>query len=353
MPLIRPIVQPKVNVRRIYNRLKLGQRTDGRGFSEFRDYGVAFGLQPGTCQALVGRTRCDARVLCSIITPEEDNPEEGTFHVRLRFASDNILDSTWAGADEMESILEACFQDAGCMDMETLLIREGSMAWALTVEITVLDEGDGAVLDCASTAAIGAMTDFLLPATKTTGASVAILDPEAKTGSPLILQCLPIMTTWVFFNSGLYVLADPRVLEMAIGQGRILVGCTATEVTYLEQSGPLPADPEMGPLKEVLHRATKRGAQIVDHLKAVHGVHNAARAMKYPTPYGYAVAPLLPAAEWRRVRAGQVALLGSNLGCFYFFGNLYHLYRNIFNSIRRRSDPDFISIIPFLGYNKY
>ncbi|CAG0882032.1 unnamed protein product [Cyprideis torosa] len=277
------------------------ERIDGRGFGEFRDFGVAFGLQSGTCQAILGSCRCDARILCSLMTPEEDNPHEGNLEMKLKFLSENILDYSQAGVNEMESHLGACFQNSGCIDRETLLIKEGTLAWSLTVEITVLDEGDGGVLDCASLAALGALMDFRLPVSKSAGEEVVILDTDSNPGSPLILQSLPLMQTWVFFNQGLYVLADPRILEMALAQGRIIVGATGqAEISYLEETGSIPADQSLSRFKEVLRKATERSKEVVEHMKLVHGKHDAARSKKYPSPYGYVVAHLMPSRLWKR-----------------------------------------------------
>ncbi len=200
--------------------LKNGQRVDGRELLAYRPFSVQKGVFPnaeGSALAKLGDTQVAAGIKFDILEPFADRPTEGVFTVQCEFLP--LAHPTFeAGPPNENSIELARIVDRGirsgeCVDVEKFFIEEGKVL-GLFVDLYVLDHC-GNLSDCASLAAMAALTDAKIPKVE----EAKIVRQEYSGALPL--QRLVLSSTFEKINGT--VLLDADGDEDAASEGRLVL----------------------------------------------------------------------------------------------------------------------------------
>ncbi|XP_018577742.1 exosome complex component rrp45 [Anoplophora glabripennis] len=211
-------------------------RLDGRSFDEFRETEIEFGKDWGCCYVSLGKTRVLAQVSCEIHEPKTSRPSEGILNINIElnpiaaphFEAGRQCDLSI----QLNRLLEKCLKDSKAVDLESLCIKMNEKVWMLKVDINVLNH-EGNILDCASIAALSALTHFRRPDVTCDGEEFIIHNYKQRDPIPIVIHHYPICVTYSIFNGGTIIVADPNLLEEGAADGFLSVGLN----TYKELCG--------------------------------------------------------------------------------------------------------------------
>lgn len=131
--------------------------------------------------------------------------------------------------------------NSGCLDLTSLCVEKGKLAWVLYCDLVCLDE-DGSVLDVAVIALMAALKSLQLPkVTYDLDTKNIKVDDKAKT--KLSLKCIPIATTFVTFEKK-YLLVDPTSEEESVADTTFTCATCDGELSYVYQPGGNPLEPQ-------------------------------------------------------------------------------------------------------------
>uniref|UniRef100_T1J3G9 Exosome complex component RRP45 n=1 Tax=Strigamia maritima TaxID=126957 RepID=T1J3G9_STRMM len=206
------------------------KRVDGRNINDYRHTEIIFGADRGWCQVHLGKTIVTAHVSAEITAPKPARPVEGLFYLNLDLspmAAPNFEPGrlSFYGV-ELNRLLEKCLQDSRCLDLESLCIVAGEKVWCVRVEVRVLNH-DGSIIDCATIAAITALSHFKRPDVTVTADGVVEHPIEEKEPVPLGVYHMPLCTTLAFFSEGDHILVDPTELEEQVMEAKMVVAMNA------------------------------------------------------------------------------------------------------------------------------
>ncbi|RKO97885.1 ribosomal protein S5 domain 2-like protein, partial [Caulochytrium protostelioides] len=223
-----------------------GLRLDGRAPTAFRPLKFHFASTPGAVEVHLGAadaaagnsTKVQAVVSAELGRPAILAPNEGVLAIALELAPDFSAAQASVHRNEEEAsvsrLLERALRRSGAVDLESLSVIAGEVAWHVRIDIRVLDAG-GNILDAACVAALAALlhfrrpdvgvehtpsTDFLPSAgaaadaataalAASGGPSVRVYGPDERPPVPLTMHHLPVCVTFAFFNDGHDVVLDP------------------------------------------------------------------------------------------------------------------------------------------------
>ncbi|QDZ25057.1 exosome complex exoribonuclease [Chloropicon primus] len=205
--------------------LESNVRDDGRNVRESR--GVSLELSHGfqevarpndgvggkqvvtTASVQVGRTRVSSTVSAAVDEPPIDRAHEGTLTIFVDCERDLVeaagtqathSEVTGEVARSLDQVLKHC----RAVDLESLCIVPGRHAWAIRVDIRVL-ELDGNVLDAATIAAVASIKAFKRPEIKfreSEGSTerVTVVPLEERDGVRLTVHHTPFTVSFVAFR---------------------------------------------------------------------------------------------------------------------------------------------------------
>ncbi|KAF9822795.1 hypothetical protein SFRURICE_000864 [Spodoptera frugiperda] len=192
-----------------------GHRLDGRTYDESRSLSISFGSDYGSCMVSLGETKVLANVSCEVVQPKQIRPNEGTIYINLEIspmaAPQFEANRQTEFSVYLNRLLEKCYKDSKCVDLESLCIVVEEKVWSLRVDIKVLNH-DGNIIECASIATITALAHFRRPDVTRSGDSVIIHDITERDPIPTVLFHYPVCTTYAIFNNDV-LLSDPNFLE--------------------------------------------------------------------------------------------------------------------------------------------
>ncbi|XP_044749162.1 exosome complex component RRP45 [Coccinella septempunctata] len=249
--------------------LKEHQRLDHRAFNEFRDISIEFGKDYGCCYVSLGKTKVLAQVSCEIQVPKSSRPSEGILNVNIELnplAAPNFdLSNKTDLFTQLNRTLEKCIKDSKAIDLESLCIKMSEKAWAVRVDINVLNH-EGNILDCASIAALSALCHFRRPDISCDGDEFVVLRYDQKDPIPLVIHHYPVCITYSIFERGEFILADPTLLEEGVADAFLNVGMNAyRELCGLHLGGKAELTPDV--LIRITQMAGARAAIVVEQIK--------------------------------------------------------------------------------------
>ena len=209
-------------------------RADGRSPLEFRPLSLApaaGALEGGfAVEAELGATRALGCCSAELGEPSPGRPAEGSLEVRVE------LSPMASGAFEpgrgrpaqaeaearLTRLLERSLRERRAVELESLCESPGRCAWALRLDVRVLDHG-GALADAVAAAALAALLAFRLPqVSREPGGAFRAHPLEEREGRPLTVHRLPVAVSFAALqNVGgrKILLADPSVEEEALFGG--------------------------------------------------------------------------------------------------------------------------------------
>lgn len=201
-------------------------RLDGRKFLEARPVKIYFGSSWGSCFVTLGRTKVFAQVSCDIQAPLGSRPNEGTLHIYVNLSSFIAVQSETSKQSEVTALInrqiEKCIKDSKCVDLESLCIVADKKVWDIRVDINIINH-DGNLIDCASIAAITALSHFHRPDVTCDGEEVTIHSFSERDPLPLTIYHYPVCVSFIVFENG-HTVIDPTYLEERVGVAQLTMG---------------------------------------------------------------------------------------------------------------------------------
>ncbi|XP_068718992.1 exosome complex component RRP45-like isoform X1 [Montipora capricornis] len=204
--------------------IKSRKRLDGRETYDFRKIQISFGVDRGHCEVQLGRTRVLGQVSCQVAEPRPNRPTEGQLFINVELSpmaspAFEVGRSTEFSI-ELNRFMERFYVESRAIDVESLCIVAGEKVWSVKVDLHVLDNG-GNIADCASIAAITALSHFRRPDVSVVGEEVTIHSQEDRDPVPLSILHMPVCITFGFFNEGDLLVVDPTDKEEIVMDGRM------------------------------------------------------------------------------------------------------------------------------------
>lgn len=202
--------------------MKNNYRDDGRKLDEYREIEIetnVVGQANGSARVKIGKTEVIAGVKFGTGTPYPDTPNEGMFMVNMELHPMANPDYSHGPpspeAIEISRVIDRAIRESKTVNFEDLCIREGELAWSLSVDIYPIN-ADGNLFDAGVIAALLAIKNAKFPE----------IDPETdkvlhdtRTDKGLTLQNIPAMVTIAKIGDNLIV--DPSYDEEKIMDARI------------------------------------------------------------------------------------------------------------------------------------
>ncbi|XP_049865623.1 exosome complex component RRP45 [Pectinophora gossypiella] len=256
-----------------------GHRLDGRSYNESRNLNIFFGSEYGSCIVSLGETKILAQVSCEVVQPKQIRPNEGILYINVeigpmagyQFEPNRQTDLSVY----LNRLLEKCYKDSKCIDLESLCIVVEEKVWSLRVDIRVLNH-DGNLIECASIATLTSLAHFKRPDVTRSGDSVIIHTLVEKDPIPTVLYHYPVCLTFAIFGNDILI-SDPSFIEESVctssteegvntGGGLLVVGMNQyKELCLLDLTGAAIYS------SNIVHKAVNSGAErckeIVDLVK--------------------------------------------------------------------------------------
>jgi len=225
----------------ILKNIQENRRLDGRNAYDYRNIKVAFGVSLGCCHVEMGKTKVLAQVSCEVGQPKQSRPHDGVLFVNVEMspmASPAFeVGRPTEESVEMSRLMERCLKESRCMDLESLCIVAGEKVWIVRVDIHVMNH-EGNILDCASIAAIAAMSHFKRPDVSVQGEEITIHTADEKEPVALSIHHMPLLVTFAFFVQGKFLLVDPAEKEEKVMDGKMVIGMNKhREICTLQVTG--------------------------------------------------------------------------------------------------------------------
>lgn len=185
---------------------------------------------------------------------------------------------------ELTRMLELVLRDSRCIDVESLCVRAHKEVWKLRVDVRILDD-DGALLDCASVAAVAALYHFRRPNVTVEPNRTIIHSEYEQALVPLNIYHMPICVSFGFTKSGNYVILDPTDKESQCLYGCLVIACNKRrEVCALHQSTNLILSTNV--IEACVKRAMQRAVDLSELISTVIR-DDAQKRAKYQKPSGF------------------------------------------------------------------
>lgn len=220
--------------------LREDKREDGRGMWDPRDLDLKVGVisrAQGSAWVKLGKTQVVAGVKVQVETPYPDTPNRGNF---MTSAELNPIASPHfepgpprIEAIELARVTDRSLRESGVIDFEALCIEPGQKAWAVFVDLNILDY-DGNLFDAASIAGLAAVLSAKLPAVCPKTKYEAYKDGKDRP-LPIIVENAAFSTTFVKIDGK--VMVDPSLHEELICDTRLTFGLDPSGNVRAAQKG--------------------------------------------------------------------------------------------------------------------
>jgi exosome complex component RRP42 len=202
--------------------MKNNYRDDGRKLDEYREIEIEtniVGQANGSARVKIGKTEVIAGVKFGTGTPYPDTPNEGMFMVNMELHPmanpDYGHGPPSPEAIEISRVIDRAIRESKTVNFEDLCIREGELAWSLSVDIYPIN-ADGNLFDAGVIAALLAIKNAKFPEIEAETDKVL---HDTRTDKGLTLQNIPAMVTIAKIGDNLIV--DPSYDEEKIMDARI------------------------------------------------------------------------------------------------------------------------------------
>lgn len=249
--------------------IREGKRLDKRDFQTTREVSISYKLDYGCCVATIGKTKILAHTSAEMDRPKESRPNEGNLGIFVEMSTmgSPSFDPTKPGelGVELQRLLERSIVFSKAVDLEELCVRVGEQAWNISLHLQILSH-DGNILDCASVAAISALSHFRRPDVTMTGKDIEIHSFEEKNPVPLVFNHQPFCVTFSFFDNGNILLNDPTKLEENCCDGKLILAVNKhREICCTQMSGSIQINSEQ--VLKCVSIATKKAKILTELVK--------------------------------------------------------------------------------------
>ncbi|CAJ0597270.1 unnamed protein product [Cylicocyclus nassatus] len=264
------------------------QRLDGRTLTDFRQVKLVVGAECGTALCTMGDTKVLCAVSATLTEPRATRPNKGFVAVDVDMSPmgnpANEHNRLGERGLELTRMLELVLRDSRCIDVESLCIRAHKEVWKLRIDVRVLDD-DGALLDCASVAAVAALYHFRRPNVTVEPNRTIIHSEYEQALVPLNIYHMPICVSFGFTKAGNYVVIDPTDKESQCLYGCLVIACNKRrEVCALHQSTNLILNTST--IEACVKRAMQRAVDLSELISTVIK-DDATKRASYQKPAGF------------------------------------------------------------------
>ncbi|KAL7227194.1 hypothetical protein ACSBR1_022121 [Camellia fascicularis] len=260
-------------------------RVDGRRPFDYRRLTIKFGREDGSSEVQLGQTHVMGFVTSQLVQPYRDRPNEGSLSIFTEFSpmADPSFEAGRPGeaAVELGRIIDRGLRESRAVDMESLCVIAGKLAWAIRLDLHILDNG-GNLVDTANIAALAALMTFRRPECTLggeDGQEVIIHQPEVREPLPLIIHHLPIAVTFGFFGNDSIVVIDPTHNEEAVMSGRMIATLnTNGDVCAIQKAGGVGVMQSV--IMQCLRIASVKAADVTSKIKNAVESYNTERALR-------------------------------------------------------------------------
>ncbi|VDL65277.1 unnamed protein product [Nippostrongylus brasiliensis] len=265
-----------------------GFRLDGRTLNDFRQVKLVVGSECGTALCTMGETKVLCAVSATLTEPRATRPNKGfvTVDVDMSPMGNPANEHNRLGERglELTRMLELVLRDSRCIDVESLCVRAHKEVWKLRVDVRILDD-DGALLDCASVAAVAALYHFRRPNVTVEPNRTLVHSEYEQSPIPLNIYHMPICVSFGFTKCGKYVVLDPTDKESQCLYGCLVIACNKRrEVCALHQSTNLILTTDT--IEACVRRAMQRAVDLSELVSTVIR-DDAQKRAKYQKPSGF------------------------------------------------------------------
>ncbi len=143
---------------------------------------------------------------CYLTEPQVSRPNEGMLRIEVEFSpmaaprfSEGRQQDHQDERVELLRLLERCFRESGCLDLESLCVSSECSVWAIRVDVTVLNH-EGNLAEAASAAVLAALAHFKRPEVTLRGQEVVVHPVSERDPVPLSIHHYPVLSTFAFFK---------------------------------------------------------------------------------------------------------------------------------------------------------
>jgi len=229
----------KIEKNYIKSNLKKGERIDGRGLWEYRDFKIeadTIASAEGSADVLLGDTRIVTGLKYDVGTPFPDLPNEGvcTVMAELLPLASPLFERGPPDEQSIElaRVVDRGIRHADCVQTKKLCIKEREAVYILFVDMYVINHA-GNLID---TGGVGALTTLIsahIPE-GIIGENGLEWTGNYLTGETLVKE-LPLVTTYGKIADIIFL--DPNLPEELVSEGRISISTTESKITSIQKSG--------------------------------------------------------------------------------------------------------------------
>jgi exosome complex component RRP42 len=196
---------------------KQGERVDGRGFTEYRTIKIEPGIitkAEGSARVKIGNTQVIAGIKMDVGEPYPDTPNEGVITTAAELiplaSPDFEAGPPQQDAIELARVVDRGIRESNVIELGKLCIESGEKIWIIFIDIHIIDY-DGNLFDCASLAALAALFNTVVPASR----------HELGDDYPLPMRDPPVSCTAIKFDD--VIVFDPSLDEEDIADARLTI----------------------------------------------------------------------------------------------------------------------------------
>jgi len=229
----------KIEKNYIKSNLKKGERIDGRGLWEYRDFKIESDIiasAEGSADVLLGDTRIITGLKYDVGTPFPDLPNEGvcTVMAELLPLASPLFERGPPDEQSIElaRVVDRGIRHADCVQTKKLCIKEKEAVYILFVDMYVINHA-GNLIDAGGVGALTTLISAHIPE-GIIGENGLEWTGKYLTGETLVKE-LPLVTTYGKIDDIIFL--DPNLPEELVSEGRISISTTESKITSIQKSG--------------------------------------------------------------------------------------------------------------------
>lgn len=226
----------------IKSNLKKGNRIDGRGLWEYRDFTIKtdyIASAEGSSDVTLGDSRIISGLKYEIGGPFLDQPDEGvcTIMAELLPLASPLFESGPPDEKSIElaRVVDRGIRHADCIQTKKLCIKEGTSVYILFVDMYVINDG-GNLIDCGGIGALTTLLSARIPEGRWNEEKNEVEWTGNYITSEKIIKELPFVLTFGKIDDIIFL--DPNLPEELVSDGRISISVTEHDnITSIQKSG--------------------------------------------------------------------------------------------------------------------
>lgn len=224
----------------IKNNLKNGERIDGRGLWDYREWKIKNNIiksAEGSADVMLGDTRIITGLKYEVGEPFPDLPDEGvcTIMAELLPLASPLFEQGPPDEQsiEMARVVDRGIRHANCIQTKKLIVKEGKLVYILFVDMYVINYS-GNLIDAGCVSALTTLISAYIPEGRVNENGELEWTGKYLTGDDIVNE-LPFILTYGKIDDILFL--DPNLPEELVVDGKISISVTENKITAIQKSG--------------------------------------------------------------------------------------------------------------------